>query len=195
MIRPCEEGWTLFCFLVPPPTLVVWGDRLSFPRGHFRVPVFWAIRLDEEVDGKIFNHYHASAAYHSLAILERRHGVRDKEKSHPVWSRLARRVQEMVEKDEVQPQTVANVLWSLGQLFSHRVTLRRNVICVFCLCSGAGEESFVFKKKHLQQFCNTFGNWIFSMVVFEQNNCVAIIKLILQRPEFFPPFQIAGEGV
>ena len=138
------------------------------------------------MDGKIFNHYHASAAYHSLAILERKHGVRDKEKNHPVWSRLAKRVQEMVEKDEVQPQTVANVLWSLGQLFSHRVTLRRNVICVFCLCSGEGEESFVFKKKILRQFCNTFENWSFSLLIFEQNNCVAITKQILHRPEFFP---------
>ena len=113
----------------------------------FGCQFFGAMRLDEEVDGKIFNHYHASAAYHSLAILERKHGVRDKEKNHPVWSRLAKRVQEMVEKDEVQPQTVANVLWSLGQLFSHRVTLRRNVICVFCLCSGAVGRIICFQEE------------------------------------------------
>jgi len=57
---------------------------------------------------------------------------------------------------------------------------------VFCLCSGAGEESFVFKKKILRQFCNTFENWSFSLLIFEQNNCVAITKQILHRPKFFP---------
>ena len=109
------------------------------------------------MDGKIFNHYHASAAYHSLAILERKHGLRNKEKTHPVWSRLARRVQEMVENDEVQPQTVANVLWSLGQLFSHRVTLPRNMICVCVFFGlGRGEESFCFQEQGLQQFCKNF---------------------------------------
>ena len=126
------------------------------------------------MDGKIFNHYHASAAYHSLAILERKHGLRNKEKTHPVWSRLARRVQEMVENDEVQPQTVANVLWSLGQLFSHRVTLPRNMICVCVFFGlGRGDESFCFQEQGLQQFCKTSENWIFSMVFVLQTNCIA----------------------
>ena len=134
------------------------------------------------MDGKIFNHYHASAAYHSLAILERKHGVRNKEKTHPVWSRLARRVQEMVENDEVQPQTVANVLWSLGQLFSHRVTLPRNMICVCVFFGlGRGEESFCFQEQGLQQFCKTSENWIFPMMSFLQTNCIASAPPPLQK--------------
>ena len=72
--------------------------------------------LDEAVDGPIFNHFHASAAYTSLATWKRKDGLTPSDKESPVLPRLAARVQTMTEKGQVEPRTVANVLSSLGKL-------------------------------------------------------------------------------
>ena len=71
--------------------------------------------LDEEVDGPIFNDFHASAAYRSLAT-KWKGGLTPSEKASPVLPRLAARVQNMMEEGQVGPQAVANVLYSLGKL-------------------------------------------------------------------------------
>ena len=71
--------------------------------------------LDEVVDGPIFNYFHASAAYHSLAT-KWRGGLTPSDKASPVLPRLAARVEDMALKGELQPRAVANVVWSLGQL-------------------------------------------------------------------------------
>ena len=68
------------------------------------------------VDGPIFNYFHASAAYQSLAIWKRKGGLTPSDKASPVWARLAARVQTMTEKGQVEPRTVANVVYSLGKL-------------------------------------------------------------------------------
>ena len=74
--------------------------------------------LDEEVDGPIFNKFHASAAYHSLATWRRNGGLTPRDKESPVLRRLAARVQNMALKGELGPRQVSNVFWSLGQLFN-----------------------------------------------------------------------------
>ena len=71
--------------------------------------------LDGVVDGPIFNYFHASAAYHSLAT-KWKGGLTASDKSSPVLPRLAARVQKMTEEGQVSPQAVANVLYSLGKL-------------------------------------------------------------------------------
>ena len=71
--------------------------------------------LDEEVDDLIFNKFHASAAYHSLATKWKGR-LTPSDKSSPVLPRLAARVQIMTEEGQVGPQAVANVLYSLGKL-------------------------------------------------------------------------------
>ena len=71
--------------------------------------------LDRVVDGPIFNYFHASAAYHSLAT-KWKGGLTASDKVSPVLPRLAARVQKMTEEGQVSPQAVANVLYSLGKL-------------------------------------------------------------------------------
>ena len=72
--------------------------------------------LDGVVDGPIFNDFHASAAYHSLATWKRNGGLTPSERESPVLRRLAARVQNMALKGELGPRQVSNVFWSLGQL-------------------------------------------------------------------------------
>ena len=71
--------------------------------------------LDGAVVGPIFNYFHASAAYHSLAT-KWKGGLTPSEKASSVLPRLAARVQKMTEEGQVGPQAVANVLYSLGKL-------------------------------------------------------------------------------
>ena len=71
--------------------------------------------LDGVVDGPIFNKFHASAAYHSLAT-KWKGGLTPSDKASPVLPKLAARVQKMTEEGQVSPQAVANVLYSLGKL-------------------------------------------------------------------------------
>ena len=68
------------------------------------------------VDGPIFNHFHASAAYTSLATWKRQGGLTTSDKASPVLPRLAARVQDMALKGELESRQLSNVLWSLGQL-------------------------------------------------------------------------------
>ena len=71
--------------------------------------------LDRVVDGPIFNKYHASAAYHSLAT-KWKGGLTASDKASPVLPRLAARVQDMALKGELESRQLSNVLWSLGRL-------------------------------------------------------------------------------
>ena len=72
--------------------------------------------LDAEVDGPIFNYFHASASYTGLATWKWKGGFTPSEKASPVLPRLAARVQDMTEEGQIGPQAVANVLYSLGKL-------------------------------------------------------------------------------
>ena len=72
--------------------------------------------LDEEVEGPIFNYFHASAAYHGLVTWKRQGGLTPREKASPVLPMLAARVQNMTEEGQIGPREVANVFFSLGKL-------------------------------------------------------------------------------
>ena len=72
--------------------------------------------LDEEVDGPIFNYFHASAACHGLATWKRKGGLTPSDKTSPVLPRLAARVQDISLKGQLEPRQVSNVFWSLGKL-------------------------------------------------------------------------------
>lgn len=73
--------------------------------------------LDRAVDVPFFNEFHASAAYSKLAKWIKHGRLGASEKASPVLPRLAARVQEIVEKGQAKPRAVANIFWSLGQLF------------------------------------------------------------------------------
>ena len=68
------------------------------------------------MDGPIFNNFHASAAYTSLATWKRKGGLTPSDKASPVLPRLAARVQDMALKGQLPARGVSNVFWSLGQL-------------------------------------------------------------------------------
>ena len=72
--------------------------------------------LDRVVDGPIFNKFHASAAYNSLATWKWKGGLTPSDKASPVLPRLAARVQNLVEEGQLGSREVANVLYSLGKL-------------------------------------------------------------------------------
>ena len=72
--------------------------------------------LDGVVNGTIFNYFHASAAYHSLATWKRKGGLTPSDKESLMLPRLAARVQDMALKGQLPPRELSNVLWSLGQL-------------------------------------------------------------------------------
>ena len=61
------------------------------------------------VDDPIFNKFHASAAYTSLAT-KWKGGLTPSDKASPVLPRLAGRVQDMALKGQLEPRAVANVL-------------------------------------------------------------------------------------
>ena len=94
--------------------------------------------LDGVVDGPIFNHFHASAAYHSLATWKRKGGLKPSDKASPVLPRLARRVQDMSLKGELEPRQVSNVLWSLGKL-SDDVDISKGLL--MALVKSLGEKA------------------------------------------------------
>ena len=94
--------------------------------------------LDGAVDGQIFNYFHASAAYTSLATWKRNGGLTPSDKESPVWARLAARVQTMTEKGQVEPRAVANVLYSLGKL-SDDVDISKGLL--MALLQSLGEKA------------------------------------------------------
>ena len=71
--------------------------------------------VDGEVEGPIFNRFHASAAYTSLAT-KWKGGLTPSVKASRVLPKLAARVQNMIEEGQLDLQAVANVFYSLGKL-------------------------------------------------------------------------------
>ena len=74
--------------------------------------------LGAATEDSCFNHFHASAAYHKLARFHRNRSF-----SHAndlVLAKLHSRVQCMVERNELDEQGSANVLWGLAKLLDAR---------------------------------------------------------------------------
>ena len=72
--------------------------------------------LGTAVDRPIFNDFHASCAYHSLATWKRR-GKLAKTDAGLQLPKLNARVREMIGQGELPARGIANVLWSLAYLF------------------------------------------------------------------------------
>ena len=101
--------------------------------------------LDEKVDDPIFNKFHASAAYHSLAT-KWKGGLTPSDKASPVLPRLDARVQRMTEEGQVGPREVANVLYSLGKL-SDDVHISKGLL--MALVKSLGEKASGMKPQEL----------------------------------------------
>ena len=57
--------------------------------------------LDDVVDGRVFNTYHASVAYHSMAKWKRRGQLQVFDKTEPLLHRLNDRVQSIMASGEL----------------------------------------------------------------------------------------------
>ena len=108
--------------------------------------------LDGVVDGPIFNYFHASAAYHSLATKWKR-GLTPSDKASPVLLRLAMRVQKMTEEGQVEPRAVANVLYSLGKLSRD---LKAPEGLLMALVKSLGEKASGMKPQELSNILLAF---------------------------------------
>ena len=71
--------------------------------------------LGKAVNGPIFNDFHASCAYHSLATWKRR-GKLAKAATYLQLPKLSARVREMIGEGQLRARGLANVLWSLAYL-------------------------------------------------------------------------------
>eukprot|EP00435_Cladocopium_sp_Y103_P019015 s2676_g4.t1 len=74
--------------------------------------------LDTATEDSYFNHFHASAAYHKLARFHRSRSFT--QANDLVLVKLHSRVQCMVERNELDEQGSANVLWGLAKLLDAR---------------------------------------------------------------------------
>eukprot|EP00435_Cladocopium_sp_Y103_P022119 s2676_g5.t1 len=72
--------------------------------------------LDGVVDGPIFNKFHASAAYHSLATWKRRRRLQLADRESVVLPRLHGRVRSMISRKKLGPREGANVFWATAHL-------------------------------------------------------------------------------
>ena len=72
--------------------------------------------LQEVLDRGIFNDFHASAAYHSLTIWQRRGELSKHERKNPVLDNLNHEFRVILGRGHVRPRATANVLWSVGHL-------------------------------------------------------------------------------
>ena len=101
--------------------------------------------LDGVVDDPVFNKFHASAAYTSLAT-KWKGGLTPSDKASPVLPRLDARVQRMTEEGQVGPREVANVLYSVGQL-SDDVDISKGLLMT--LVKSLGEKASGMKAQEL----------------------------------------------
>eukprot|EP00438_Fugacium_kawagutii_P004191 Skav215923 [mRNA] locus=scaffold226:237795:239258:+ [translate_table: standard] len=72
--------------------------------------------LEEAVDSKVFNDFHASAAYHSLATLSKRGKLKGNMGKNPVLSKLNDRTEAILADGQARARALANVVWSLQEL-------------------------------------------------------------------------------
>ena len=118
--------------------------------------------LDGVVDGPIFNNFHASAAYTSLATWKRKGGLTPSDKASPVLPRLAARVQDMALKGQLPAREVSNVFWSLGQL-SDDLDISKGLL--MALLESLGEKANGMNAQDLS------------------NNLLACVQLKAEAPE------------
>ena len=72
--------------------------------------------LDDVVDRRVFNTYHAGVAYHSMAKWTQLGDLQPADKTDPRFGRLNDRVRASMRKGQLSARTLANILWSLVHL-------------------------------------------------------------------------------
>jgi len=72
--------------------------------------------LDGVVDRLVFNKFHASAAYHSLATWKRKRRLQTNDRASSVLERLHQRVGKMIYDKKLGPREGANVFWAAAHL-------------------------------------------------------------------------------
>jgi len=72
--------------------------------------------LDDVVDRRVFNTYHAGVAYHSMAKWKKQGELQVSDKIKPLVCRLNDRVLSSMANGQLDAQTLANILWSLVHL-------------------------------------------------------------------------------
>ena len=72
--------------------------------------------LDDVVDRRVFDTYHAGAAYHSMAKWQKQGGLQVSGKTEPLLCRLNDRVQSLMANGQLDARKLANILWSLAHL-------------------------------------------------------------------------------
>lgn len=72
--------------------------------------------LDDAVDRRVFNAYHAGVAYHSMAKWQKQGKLQVSGKNEPLLCRLNDRVQSIMADGQLDARKLSNVLWSLAHL-------------------------------------------------------------------------------
>ena len=72
--------------------------------------------LDDVVDRRVFNTYHVSVAYHSMAKWTQLGDLQSADKTDPRLRRLNNRVRSIMANGQLNAQTLVNILWSLVHL-------------------------------------------------------------------------------
>ena len=72
--------------------------------------------LDDVVDRRVFDTYHASVAYHSIAKWKKQGELEVSDKTDPLFCRLNDRVQSIMVDGQLDARKLSNILWSLVHL-------------------------------------------------------------------------------
>lgn len=72
--------------------------------------------LDDVVDRRVFDAYHAGAAYHSIAKWQKQGELQVSGKNEPLLCRLNDRVQSLMANGQLDARKLSNILWSLAHL-------------------------------------------------------------------------------
>ena len=72
--------------------------------------------LDDVVDRRVFNTYHAGVAYHCMAKWRKQDELQPADKTDPRFARLNDRVRSIMANGQLDARAVTNILWSLAQL-------------------------------------------------------------------------------
>lgn len=73
--------------------------------------------MDGVVEGPVFNKFHASVAYHSLATWRKRRRLQVSDREKRVLPKLHGRVSNMIGRKLLGPREGANVFWAAAHLF------------------------------------------------------------------------------
>lgn len=80
----------------------------------------------------LFNHVHMSAALTRLSKFKKRRRFCQSDASSPVWAKLADRLDELLREDSLPPRQVANVFYSIHELYEEMGRFRTPLLPKLC---------------------------------------------------------------